>query len=125
MAKVKPNTVEEYIAQAPPEAQEKIAELRAILQSLAPQAKEELKWNTPVYTHKRILFSYSAFRSHLNFMPTRRTLDHFREDISAYKTGMDTIQLPYDQPLPRDLIIRLAQHRIRDVEENDSLWMGK
>jgi len=123
MPKIKPTTVEEYIKVAPKEAQEKLCELRSILKKVVPNATETLKWGSPVFEEKRILFAYSAFKSHLNFMPTRTTLQSFKEELAAYTTGKDTIQFSYDKPLPKLLIRKIAAYRARDVKENDALWM--
>lgn len=75
MPPLKSKTVDEYINAAPVEAQEKLMEIRSILKQVAPKATEAIKWGSPVFEEKRILFAYTAFKSHLNFMPTRRTLD--------------------------------------------------
>jgi len=123
MAKIKPTTVEEYINIAPKEAQEKLYELRSILKKVVPNATETLKWGSPVFEEKRILFSYTAFKSHLNFMPTRSTLDLFKEELATYTTGKDTIQFPYYKPLPKALIRKIATYRAKDVKENDARWM--
>ena len=119
----KPSTVEEYINGKPGEVQDKLNEIRAILKTVAPKAKEVIKWGSPMFEENRILFSYAAFKSHLNFMPTRKTLDHFREELEDYQTGKDTIQFPYDKPLPKTLIKKIATHRAKDVRENDARWM--
>lgn len=74
MPKTKPTTVPEYINAAAPAARKKLREIRAILKKVAPKATETLKWGSPVFEEKRILFSYSAFKSHLNFMPTRSSI---------------------------------------------------
>ena len=120
---MKPTTVDEYIAAAPQQAREKLQELRSILKEVAPDATETLKWGSPVFEEKRILFAYSAFKSHLNFMPTRTTVDAFPEELADYTTGKDTIQFPYNKALPAELIRKIAAHRAWDVRENDSLWM--
>lgn len=119
----KPKNVEEYIKAAPAEAQEKLAEIRSLLRSVAPNATEELKWGQPVFIEKRILFSFAAFKHHLRFMPTGPALAPFREELSAFKTGKDTVQFSYDEPLPAELIVKIAQYRFRDVIENDAKWM--
>lgn len=119
----KPTTVDEYIAAAPVQAQEMLQEIRALLKEVAPHAKEAIKWGQPVMEEKRILFAWSAHKSHLNFMPTRSTVDVFREELTDYTTGKDTIQFPYNQPLPKDLLVKIAAHRAWDVRENDSRWM--
>lgn len=123
MTKTKPTTVTEYINAAPKEAQKKLRELRAVLKKVAPKAKETLKWGSPVFEEKRILFAYSAFKSHLNFMPTRSALIPFREELREYKTGKDTIQFPYDKALPKGLIRKIATYRAREVRELGARWM--
>src|SRR5688572_4532263 len=123
MPKTKPTTVAEYITAAPTAARPKLRELRAILRSVAPKARETLKWGAPVFEEKRILFSYAAYRSHLNFMPTGPAMTPFKKDLAAFKTGKDTIQIPYDAPLPKALIRRIAAHRLRQAREQDAKWM--
>ena len=123
MQKIKPTTVEEYIKAAPKEAQEKLREIRDILKKVAPNATEALKWGAPVFEEKRILFAYTAFKSHLNFMPTQSSLEPFKKELADYKTGKDTIQFPYGKPLPKMLIRKIAAYRAKDVRENDARWM--
>ena len=123
MPKEKPTTVDQYIEAAPKEAQEKLREIRAILKKVVPSAKEGIKWGYPVFEEGRILFSYSAHKTHLNFMPTGPVLKHFKEDLAEFKTGQDTIQFPYDKPLPKGLIRKIAAFRAKQVRENDARWM--
>jgi uncharacterized protein YdhG (YjbR/CyaY superfamily) len=59
----------------------------------------------------------------MNFMPTTTSLEPFREELKSFKTGKGTLQLPYDQPLPKGLIKRIAIHRAEDVRNNDARWM--
>ena|SRR3989344_1553378 len=123
MQKNKPKTVEEYIKSAPFYAREKLREMRLILKEVAPHAKESIKWGTPVFEEKRILFAFSAFSTHLNFMPTRSSMEPFKKELEKYKTGKDTIQFPYSKKLPKSLIIKIANYRAKDVRENDARWM--
>lgn len=119
----KPTTVTEYIEAAPQEAREKLHEIRAILRKVSPNATETLKWGSPVFEEGRILFSYSAHKSHLNFSPTGPAMEPFKEELAKYKTGKDTIQFPYDKPLPTALIRKIARFRLKQVRENDARWM--
>ena len=119
----KPTTVIEYIEAAPQEAQAKLREIRAVLKKVAPNAMETLKWGSPVFEEGRILFSYSAHKSHLNFSPTGPAMEPFKEELAKYNTGKDTIQFPYDKPLPKALIQKIARFRLKQVRENDARWM--
>jgi len=123
MTKAKPTNVDEYINAAPENAKEKLREIRSILKNVAPNATELLKWGTPVFLEKRILFSYAAYKSHLNFMPTGPAMEPFKEELSKFTTGKDTIQFPYNEPLPKALIHKIATYRVADVRENDARWM--
>jgi uncharacterized protein YdhG (YjbR/CyaY superfamily) len=123
MSKIKPSSVDEYINASYPVAQEKLRELRSILKEVAPNATEMIRWGYPVLFEKRILFSYSAFKTHINFMPTGPAMKPFEKELSDYKTGKDTIQISYDRPFPGSLIRKIAEFRVKDVRENDAKWM--
>ena len=123
MLKIKPTSVDEYINLAPPFAQEKLQELRSILKKVAPRATEALKWGSPVFIEKRILFAYSAYKTHINFMATGPSMAPFLKELSEFTIGKDTIQFPYDKPLPTGLIQKIAEYRIKDVRESDAKWM--
>jgi uncharacterized protein YdhG (YjbR/CyaY superfamily) len=123
MPKTRPTTVSEYIKAAPKEARKQLRDIRSVLKKVAPRATEMLKWGSPVLEEKRILFSYSAHKSHLNFMPTGPALAPFKSELTKYKTGKETIQFPYDKPLPKALIRKIATYRVKQVREKDARWM--
>ncbi len=123
MAEVKPTTVEEYITAAPAAGRERLRELRALLKSVVPDARECLKWRQPVFEQETILFAYAAHKAHLNFIPTGPALEPFREELAGFKTGKGSVQLPYDSPLPIELIRKIAVYRKEDVEERGAKWM--
>ena len=100
-----------------------LRELREVLGKTAPKATEALKWGSPVFEDKRILFAYAAFRSHINFMPTPAAMKAFQKELAAYTTGKGSIQFPYDKPLPKALIRKLVAFRVKEVKEKDARWM--
>lgn len=124
MAKTKPGTIEEYILAAPAEGQPHLRRLHALLKSVAPKAEETIKWGTPFFVEPRFLFAFSAHKAHLDFTPTEAGLDPFREELKKHKTTKNLLQIPYNQPLPEDLIRKLAKHRLKMVSEckDDSFW---
>ena len=123
MSRTKPTTVTEYIGAAPKHAQKTLREIRAVLKKVAPQATEKLKWGSPAFEEKRILFAYTAFKSHLNFFPTHPAMVPFKKELARYKTGKDTVQFPYDKPMPKVLIRKIAAYRLKQVREADARWM--
>lgn len=123
MPRPKPTTVDEYVKTAPQYARGKLQELRAVLKSVAPKAKETLKWGSPVFEDDRILFADAAFKTHVNFMPTPSAMRPFKKELAKFTTGKGSIQLPYDKPLPKALIRRIAAYRVKELREKEVRWM--
>lgn len=123
MVTKRPSTIREYIAAAPKPAQKHLREIHAVLKSAAPKATEAIKWGYPVFEEHRILFAIGAFRTHLNFMPTPSVIKAFEKELTGYKTGKGTVQLPYDKPIPKTLIRKMAKFRVKELREKDVHWM--
>lgn len=119
----KPESVNEYIDQAPEETQEKLNEIRTCLGEVAPDAEENLKWGTPAFSLDRILFTYGGFKNHIGFYPTPDVIQRFEDELEGYETSKSTIKFPLDEPLPTNLIQEIAAFRVKEVVENDAKWM--
>jgi len=115
--------IAEYIDQAPAKGQPHLRSIYAILKSVCPEALEAIKWRYPVFEENRILYSFAAFKDHLNFYPTQPALNLYRNELSGFKLGKGSLSIRYDQSLPEALIRKMAEYRLRDVRENDARWM--
>lgn len=124
MASTRPTTIAEYIEAAPADGQAHLRRLYEILRSVAPGAEETIKWGTPFFVEPRYLFSFSAHKAHCNFAPSEETLERFRDELEAHRTTKNYLQVPYDEPVPEDLIRRMAEYRARVVREreDDGFW---
>lgn len=119
MEKPRPTTITGYIQAAPRAGQPHLRQLYAILKSVAPQAEEAIKWGTPFFVEPRFVFAFSAHKAHLSFAPAAATMEAFRKELKAHKTTKGTLQVPYDEPMPEDLIRQLAEHSLRLVSERE------
>ena len=124
MASKRPTTIAGYIRAAPRAGQAHLRRLYAILKSVAPEAEETIKWGTPFFVEPRFLFAFSAHKVHLDFAPMAAGLEPFRKELEKHKTTKNYLQVPYDEPLPEDLIRKIAEHRLRTVREreDDAFW---
>jgi uncharacterized protein YdhG (YjbR/CyaY superfamily) len=123
MTNRRPNTISEYIDSAPPQGKVHLRKLYDLLKRVAPGATEAIKWGSPVFEDRRILFAFSAHKAHINFAPTPAAMEPFRNELAKYKTGKGTLQIPYDKPIPDALVRKIALFRVKDVRENDARWM--
>jgi uncharacterized protein YdhG (YjbR/CyaY superfamily) len=124
MADQRPTTIAEYIRAAPREGQPHLRRLYAILKSVAPEAEEAIKWGVPFFVEPRFLFSFSAHKAHCNFAATPAALERFREELAEHETTKNYLQIRYTEPVPEDLIRRIAEHRLQVMREreDDAFW---
>lgn len=92
------------------------------LQEAAPGAIENLKWRQPALSYKWILFQFAAFKTHIAFYPTPSVVEAFEQELAQYPTSLMTIKFPLDQPLPVDLIRKIADYRVKEAEKGVK-WM--
>jgi uncharacterized protein YdhG (YjbR/CyaY superfamily) len=120
----RPTTIAAYIKAAPLDGQPHLRKLYAILKSVAPGARETIKWGHPFFVEPRFLFSFSAHKSHLSFAPMVDGLEPFRKELEKHDTTRNFLKIPYDKHLPVALIRKIARHCVRAVRErdNDAFW---
>lgn len=125
MNKPKPQTTDAYIEGFVGPARELLEQLRALVRETVPDANEAIKWGTPAWVHPSgtILFVISGHAKHANFAFTPSTREAFDADLSDVATGKGTVKLPYDGPVPTDLLRRMIAYRVREHEDDGVLWM--
>lgn len=118
------SSIQDYISQAPEEGKPHLTRVYQILKKVAPDAEEAIKWNTPFFIEPRFLFSLSAFKAHMAFVPSTETLEHFQKELEAYQTTKNFLKILYRDPLPEPLIEKMAKHQLARVSarKDDSFW---
>lgn len=118
----KPETVEAYISSKPPKAQERLEEIRRYLRHADPTADEELKWGKPAFVNNGILYVYAASKKHISLHPTPSVINKLRTELEAFKISDNTIQFPLENPIPKELIIKIATFRVYEKNEKGVGW---
>ncbi|HEU0051640.1 MAG TPA: DUF1801 domain-containing protein [Longimicrobium sp.] len=110
----KVTSIDEYIAGAPEPVRPLLAEMRAIIHAAAPEATEKISYGMPTFFLDGNLVYFAAFKHHIGFYPAPAAIEAFEEELKRYKTSKGAIQLPFDEPLPRDLITRIVELRVAE-----------
>lgn len=108
-------SIDAYIAEFPPEIQEKLETLRRTIREAAPEAKEIISYQMPTFYLNGNLVHFAAFKQHIGFYPAPSGIEAFKEELAAYKGAKGSVQFPLDKPLPLELVSRIVAFR---VEEN-------
>jgi uncharacterized protein YdhG (YjbR/CyaY superfamily) len=117
MAQELPTTIEEYIAGCAPEVQPVLRELHQTITEAAPKATEKISWGMATFVYHGNLVHFSAQKKHVGFHPTPSAIEKFQEELANYNCSKGTVQFPYGQPLPLDLIRRMVLYRVTEQEE--------
>ena len=110
----KARSIDEYIAEFPPETQRKLQEIRALIRASAPDATETISYAIPTFDLNGHLVHFAGYERHIGFYPTGRGVAAFEQELGAYKMGKGSVQFPLDEPLPTDLIRRIVEHRVAE-----------
>jgi uncharacterized protein YdhG (YjbR/CyaY superfamily) len=107
--------IDDYIKKFPKEVQEKLQELRKVINENAPKAQEKISYGMPTFYLKGNLVHFAAYSGHIGFYPAPSGIEAFKDELMGYKTSKGAIQFPIAEDLPLDLIRKIVQFR---VEEN-------
>lgn len=119
-------TIDDYIAGQPEEAQKVLQELRSIIKEAAPDATEVLNYKVPCFNlvpggkrDQQIMMA--AYAKFVGFYPFPTTMAEFSDELKDYKQGKGSVQFPLGKALPKDLIRRMVNFRREEVMRN---WKG-
>ena len=109
-------TIDDYIANQPKEAQQVLQELRSIIKEASPDVVEVLNYKIPSFTlvpggkrdQQIMMAGYAKF---VGFYPFPTTIEKFSDELKDYKQGKGSVQFPIENPIPRELVIAMVRYR--------------
>ncbi len=107
-------SIEGYIATCDSSIQPVLQELRALIRQHAPNATEKIAWSMPTFYQKKNLIHFFAHKKHIGLYPGASGIEQFREEFDAMglKYSKGAVQLPYQKPMPWELIGRIVDFRV-------------
>jgi uncharacterized protein YdhG (YjbR/CyaY superfamily) len=116
----KRTSVDDFFAKLNDVQRPHLEALRKLSQKADRHAREELKWNLPVYVRGKNtnLWMLQNFKRHcsLRFSPPFFATQKDAVEAAGYESGAGFIKLPYDRELPTKLLQALMRARIKDYE---------
>ena len=101
-------TVDAYLATVSPEVHPILEEIRALVKRTVPDAQETISYQMPAFRLKRVFFFYAAFKQHIGIYPPLQTDEALLQELQPYRGEKGNLKFPLDQPIPYDLIARVA-----------------
>ena len=111
-----PQTMDEYIGRCPVEVQVLLEKIRQTIRKAAPKAEESISYQIPAFKlNGKPLLYFAAYKKHIGMYPAPRGSAEFKDELAGYEGGKGTVQFPLTQPVPYDLIRRIAKFRAQEV----------
>ena len=105
-----PQTVEEYILAQDEGIRTNLQSVREVLRGRLPEATEKISWSMPTYWKDYNMIHFAAQKKHIGLYPGPEAVAHFSEKLekAGLKYNKGSIQIPYADVLPLDLIAEIA-----------------
>lgn len=118
MRNYKAKSVNDYISGSAPESQPTMRELRRIIKTTVPGAKEGISWGVPFYKYYGMLGGFSVFKAHVSFGLAFAFDEKVRKALEAkgYKTGSKTVQIRFDQKVPAAIVKKIVRAKAKENE---------
>ena len=111
--KQQPTTIDEYIADFPPDVQPQLEKVRAAIKKAAPDAEEAIKYMMPTFVLNGNLIHFAGWTSHIGLYPGSSPIAEFKDELSRYETSKGTVQFPLDKPIPFGLIGKITKFCVK------------
>ena len=124
----KRSSVDDFFAQLNDVQRPHLEALRKLSRDADPEAREELKWNLPVYVRdKTSLWMLQNLKNHcsLRFPPPFFATHKAAVVAAGYEAGQGFIKLPYDRELPTKLLKALLQARVEEYAATGAGWQDR
>ena len=102
--------VDDYIAGQPEALQPMLRQVRATLLAAIPGAEEKVRYGMPAVLLGGGPYAvhYAAWKKHLGIYPVPVADDALEAEIAPFRTKKDSLNFVYGQPIPYELIGRIA-----------------
>jgi uncharacterized protein YdhG (YjbR/CyaY superfamily) len=111
LAKRKPRTIDEYLADVKPDQRAALEVLRRSIHAVAPRTEERISYGIPAFRlNGRSLVFFGAWANHCSFYPgSSTTLKKFRNDLKSFQITKGTIRFSPANPIPMAVVKKLVK----------------
>jgi uncharacterized protein YdhG (YjbR/CyaY superfamily) len=113
MNRLKPTTIDEYVAGFEPKVQTVLQTVRGVVRKAAPKAREVISYSMPALKQNGVLIYFAAFKNHIGFYPPIRGDARLEKAAARYAGEKGNLRFPLDEPMPLKLIMALTKLRAK------------
>lgn len=113
---------EAYFETVSPQARLRLEAIQARVEALLPSITRCIGYNMPAFRDGRIFFYFAAFKNHIGIYPPLNQDATLVRELAPYRGAKGNLSFPLDQPLPMELVgrVAVALHRQYTTVDNRS-----
>jgi uncharacterized protein YdhG (YjbR/CyaY superfamily) len=117
MAKTDYTSVDDYIAAQPEAVRPALQRVRRILSEALPDAEEGIGYQVPVMRVRgKYALYFAGYARHFAIYPaTSGVIEALGDALTPYRSGKATFRFELADPIPEDLIRRIAAARAEEL----------
>jgi uncharacterized protein YdhG (YjbR/CyaY superfamily) len=111
-------SIDAYIAASRAEVRPILKRIRHLIQKAAPKAEETISYQMPAFRQHGILLYFAAFKQHIGLYPPVCGDPQLEKAVAPYAGEKGNLRFPLEEPIPFELIERIARFRVKQDLEN-------
>jgi uncharacterized protein YdhG (YjbR/CyaY superfamily) len=111
MAQIDFKTIDEYISTFPQSIQVILEQVRRAIIKAVPDVEEVISYQMPAFKYKGFVMYFGGYKNHFSISSPPPTFEVFKDELKSYKVSKSAVQFPYNEPVPSELIGRIAKYR--------------
>src|ERR671915_1086479 len=102
--------MDDYLGGLPREQREALARVRAIVDRVAPDAEEGVRYGMPAFLFAgRPLLGFRAAKAHLSVFPfSPAAVEAVEDRLEGFSLSKGTIRFSPERPVPEDVLVDLV-----------------
>ena len=114
--------IDEYLARVDEPSRSTLQKMRETIVSIVPEAEQGISYQVPAFRlHGQVVAGFAAFKNHLSYLPfSGSVFPELTDDLTGYVTTSGALHFPIDKPLPKRLVKKLIDIRVRHVRQRQA-----
>jgi uncharacterized protein YdhG (YjbR/CyaY superfamily) len=114
--------IDQYLAGLEEPKRSTLAALRRDILEIRPDAEQCISYRMPAFRVRgKVIAGFAAFSKHLSYFPhSGSVIPELGKAIAPFKGAKGTLQFPVDTPLPKPLVQKLIDVRLRQAFPDDA-----
>jgi uncharacterized protein YdhG (YjbR/CyaY superfamily) len=115
-------SIDEYLDSQPAPTRELLRQVRAAIRHGLSEAEETIAYNMPTFKKEgRAVLHFAGWQGHYSLYPaTKGVMSVLSAELAGYEIENGTIRFPLTEPVPTELIARIAQLRAAEELERSA-----